>query len=802
MKTVKQVSEISASKEPVTIMNFMVAMAEKESRHNYCPAVGCDNKDGVWTAWLKLNDEGDDVYLKRLENGQWAEEIKVSSKPEMIYRPCMAAHPEDGVWVFWAENASGSWKICGRHYDTGGNLRNKWNHAEEGRPCNLACHLDCNNNIHLAWESHFPGRTVIKIAELANGKLSVPRTLSDPGFNSYDPSMASDSKGLLWVAYTSFQRGNYDIFCRSFDYEDNFTGKEIKVSWLNGYNYYPAVTVDSQDRAWFSFVSYRGEHWLGEQPPLVKTELRKRQHSFWLNKRYIHCACLDRGKWFIPVKYDAAQPFRCTGIVPAPENAGYPRIAFDTEGKLWLFYRYFDTKINYRSQISAVYHKGDSWSSPLIDEGGKDSLGDAESISLTRDNAGKFWYVRQADYRTNWEYFDKETGEGILLDSLNPVKAEGIPPQLYPLIRNYTPDSSSSNPDVNILTARREKTYRLVFGNIHRHSEISGCYRDYNGSLDLHYRQARDVMGEDFSAITDHGSNGDDLNWHKNLKALAVYYYPGSFVVIPSVEWTASGKSHTKSLGHYNVHYFGEDREAVPYTAKHSGYSDTPDKLWRLLGNKNVLTVVHHSADWDHYHQWDYCHPRFEPLVEIFQDLRGSAEYRSCPGTIGFRQTPGNGCFVQDALKRGYKLGFIGGGDHFGLALAGVYVESLSREGLFEALRKRRCFASTGIKLHMDFRLNGAFMGEILKLSKGEKRTLYIRITAPEIVRSVTIVRNNEDIYTHRGESGEEKFEYHDTEPLERLLQPREEGEPSIYYYLRVILRNGEMAWASPIWIF
>jgi len=787
--------------------NFKVTSGKKSFRHNYSPTIGIDESNGIWVAWLRPNKQGENIFLKRLQNNQWSEEIKATDKSRMIYHPCLSVHSQEGVWVFWAEKTTETWRLCGKSYDSSGNPKGDWEYVDENRPYNLRSHRDGDGNIYLAWESHSAGKTVIKMAGIVKGKLSTPWTISNPLFNSYDPSLASDSKGNLWIAYTSFQQGNYDIFCRSYNPEDKLPGKEQKVSWINGYSYYPTVAVDSQDRVWFSFVSYVGEYRMKELLPLVKTELRRRQHSFWLNQRYIYCVCLDKGKWYVPIKKDAPQPHRCTGVVPAPEDAIYPRVIFDSSGKLWVFYRYFwfnEKTCAWRSQITAVCHQGEQWSSPVI-EPAEELLGDAEPIPLVQDEAGKLWYAGQVDYRTHQEYFDKESREDIFLSFLDPARKEGNPPELYPLTKSYTPVIPSSNSETKTHLTLQGKQYQLVFGNIHRHSEISGCDRPYNGSFDLHYRQARDVMGESFSAITDHGSSGDDLNWHKNLKAIALYHSPPFFVAIPSVEWTASERKGIEklgeSLGHYNIHYFGEDREAVPYTARDFGYSDTPDKIWKLLADKKALTIVHHPADWDHHHGWDYYHPQFEPVVEIFQDLRGSAEYGSCPGSTGWRQTPRKGCYVQDALEKGYKLGFIGGGDHFGLALAGVYVETLNREGIFEALRQRRCFATTGIKLHIDFRLNQVFMGEVLQLNKEKKRILYVKVTAPEDIHSITIVRNNQDIYTHVGKSREENFEYHDDEPLKNLLQPRKMGAPSVYYYLRIILANGEMAWASPIWI-
>ena len=783
----------------------MVSRGEKKLRHNYSPFVEIDDENRIWVLWLRFDGEKENICLKKFENTTWSEEIKINREKVMIYSPCIVSLPKNGVWVFWGEKKEKFWKLCGKNYDAEGNLKNTWEYTDETRLYNLRSHRDRRGVIYLVWESHSPGKTVIKMLKIKGNNFSSPQVISNPLFNSYDPSLASDSQGNLWIVYSSFRKGNYDIYSRFYSSGGELS-REEKVNWIDAYSYYPTVAVDSQDRVWFSFVSYPGGYRLKEQFPLVKTGLRRKEHSFWLAHRYIYCVCLDRGKWYVPIKKDAPQPSRCTGVVPLPENAIYPRVVFDRYGKLWIFYRCFhfnEKTCAWRSQINAVYHRGEGWSSS-VKECKEEFLGDAEPISLVEDREGKFWYVWQADHRRFPEYFEKENGEEIYLGYLDPKDMEGTSPELYPLTRGYTPVIFSSSEIERDLTVGG-KRFRLVFGNIHRHSQISGCDRPYNGSFDLHYRHARDVMGESFSALTDHGTSGDDLNWYRNLKAVALYHFPRFFVVLPSVEWTASERKGVEklgeSLGHYNIHYFGEEREAVPYTARDFGYSDTPDRVWKLLGNKKALTIVHHPADWDHHHAWDYYNPQFEPVVEIFQDLRGSAEFRGCPGTTGWRQTPREGCFVQDALKKGFKLGFIGGGDHFGVAMAGVYVENLTRQGLFEAFKRRRCFATTGIKFFLDFRLNEAFMGEVLKRKAVKRRIIYVHVKGPVKIYSITIVRNNKDIYTLSGRNEEESFEYHDEEPWEKLIRPREYGNPSIYYYLRIIFENGEMGWSSPIWL-
>ena len=85
------------------------------------------------------------------------------------------------------------------------------------------------------------------------------------------------------------------------------------------------------------------------------------------------------------------------------------------------------------------------------------------------------------------------------------------------------------------------------------------------------------------------------------------------------------------------------------------------------------------------------------------------------------------GQFVQDILARGIRLGIIGGSDGHGLiwhhhagwkrdsqrtGLACVLAPDLSRQSIFDAIRKRRTFGTTGVKPRIDFRVNNHLMGD------------------------------------------------------------------------------------------
>jgi hypothetical protein len=173
------------------------------------------------------------------------------------------------------------------------------------------------------------------------------------------------------------------------------------------------------------------------------------------------------------------------------------------------------------------------------------------------------------------------------------------------------------------------------------------------------------------------------------------------------------------------------------------------------------------------------------------------------------------GHFAQDALAAGQRLGFVGGSDaHSGRpgypahsrryfdtdyfdwepecypgGFTGIYAEELSREAVFDAIRQRRCFATTGQRIVVDFKADGHWMGEEYKSSGAPH--LWVKVIGTAPLASVTVVKNNQDYISRPGTGQEMEFEFEKTE------RPRDTD----FYYVRVIQQDEEMAWSSPIWI-
>ena len=72
------------------------------------------------------------------------------------------------------------------------------------------------------------------------------------------------------------------------------------------------------------------------------------------------------------------------------------------------------------------------------------------------------------------------------------------------------------------------------------------------------------------------------------------------------------------------------------------------------------------------------------------------------------------GLSVLDGLERGYEFGFTSGGEHEGVGTTAVFAEENTREAVFDALRKRQVYGTTGDHIFLDFRVNEVLMGGVI----------------------------------------------------------------------------------------
>ncbi len=356
--------------------------------------------------------------------------------------------------------------------------------------------------------------------------------------------------------------------------------------------------------------------------------------------------------------------------------------------------------------------------------------------------------------------------------------------------------SGASNP---IVVLDQAPSLTLLWGDLHGHTARS----DGGGAPADYYRYARDVVGLDFAALTDHDDMLDEPEWTESKRVTNEFDAPGRFSTLIAYEWT-----HWVH-GHRCVYFAGDDAPIFRRTAVDTS---TPAGLWAALraSGAAVMTIAHHTrglrGTFDGGHaeiDWRAFPPPpdLERLVETYS-IHGHCENEALAG-LDFEGRKG---YVQDALRQGLRLGLMASGDdHSGhpgfgpgaqgepAGLIGVYVRANTRAAIWEALQARRVIGSTGARIVLDFSANGQPMGAEITLDTGAPGP---RLTAEawgagplarfELLRDAAVI-----FAATLDGSAHAVLQTTDDRPTAAVHS----------YYVRVTQKDGHMAWAGPIWI-
>ena len=324
---------------------------------------------------------------------------------------------------------------------------------------------------------------------------------------------------------------------------------------------------------------------------------------------------------------------------------------------------------------------------------------------------------------------------------------------------------------------------RTFFGDIHQHSAHSdGC-----GTAHEPYLRARHVYGDDFCALSDHesflGKRIGPGEWGY-LEAVAVHHETPDFATLLAYEWT--GKAFP-GPGHKVVYPPRAGQSIVSRDVEATG-----EGLLARLQAEGAFAVPHHVG-------WTGADiaahdPALQPVWEICS-CHGCYLHEDHPlGQRGDLRDQ----MMESILRRGLRMGFIACSDGHGLlfhhgvgrkrdsfrcGLTAVQAESCTREAILDALRQRRCYATSGVRILLDVDANGAPMGSILQADKVE---LVIRASAGVAIREVAWV-GPEGVIASSSPNA-----------LSATLACTSTAS---WGYARVVLEDGEMAWSSPVFL-
>jgi hypothetical protein len=382
-------------------------------------------------------------------------------------------------------------------------------------------------------------------------------------------------------------------------------------------------------------------------------------------------------------------------------------------------------------------------------------------------------------------------------------EGESAPPETQPLEMPGTDFSLAEKMEIcSANLPRQKKTHdgdelSLFWGDFHDHTDISVCVRDKNPPGHDLFANERDIEKLDFVAMTDHGYNYDRAQWAYNAEQTRNNHDAGRFVTFLGEEWTSSKNppapgGKMRRYGHRNL-VFKDPYHPHFYDSFDGDIS--PADLWEELEGHEFICIPHQLADWkgkgggNPPTDWNFVDERLQPVAEIFQ-ARQSYEYLGCPRQAP-QGAPFKGNYLQDAWAKGIVIGVIASPDHGGgNGKVGVWAKALTRDGIFEAVRARHTFGTSGAKMALFFKAGDAIMGDKARRPNGPIE-FEINALAMRDIREVVIFRNNEIAF--RAEPGDKRVELRwvDEKPLD---------VDHAWYYARIHAEDDELAWSSPIW--
>lgn len=356
---------------------------------------------------------------------------------------------------------------------------------------------------------------------------------------------------------------------------------------------------------------------------------------------------------------------------------------------------------------------------------------------------------------------------------------------------------------------------RIYFGDLHTHAPraLDPGHRPHGpfmahgvGTYAEAFRYARDVSGLDCVGVAwfPPPQNIEAIwsvpredDWEEYQAIVADFYKAGEFAPLVAIEL------NDPTAGHRVILYPDEGKRVT--TSK-------IEEIWPALKGTGAVVVPHHInvtseggyQNWQ-VQDWQRHNPEYQTVLEIAQN-RGAFETDQ-PG--GATVIGGGRASAQDALALGHRLGFVGGTDshhaqpgrntcsmagvdfhdHMTGGLTAIIAPELTREAIIQALRERRCYATTGARIVLDFQVDGHRMGAEFTATTSEV-AVTARVLGTAEIQRLEVVCNGDVVLEQPGIGRV-------TEINESLALP---GDQTSYFYLRVTQTDGHIAWSSPIW--
>jgi hypothetical protein len=814
---------------------------------SYTPGIDRDErakrfeKEPADLSYLAKESGGDQLWLRVQKNGAWSEPVAVTGGHGDIYKCNVTVDGKGKAWIFWSENKNwpkqdlANFEIWARSYENG-KLSEIINlSANAGNDVNAVATTDSHGRVWVAWQGARDNSfRILERHQTEDGSWTPEKTVSAQTGNCWTPAItATGKRSRIAIAWDTYEKGDYDVWVR--EYADGAAEEAQPVANSEKYEARPALTYDLDGRLWITY-ELSGATWGKDWGGLVRNKgiglyrdrqigLRVLEDGKWVEPSGSFVKALPgakrrRGPANLPVnrpepEATTRRPGQEAEAGPANTYNNIGRIACDRDGRIWLFARSregaFHTPIGSVWINYAAYYDGKDWVGPIILPHSDNLIYNFPAVAAHPQ--GGLLVAHSSDHRQDRHVarasggndsmsaardpFDNDIYISRLEISPGPVHISLAAARQTPVV-DAKPSPATIKERGEIENCRawkidyQGKPLQLIRGEFHRHTEISGDGGG-DGPLEDMWRYAIDVAGMDWLGCGDHDNGaGREYTWWLTQKTTDAFRLPGRFDPPFSYE-----RSVSYPEGHRNVVFAQRGVRTLPRLPRTDPepvvHAPDTQLLFKYLRQFNGVCASHSSAT-GMGTDWRDNDPVYEPMVEIYQGCRQSYERPGSPRSptaqdaIGGWKPKG---FVNLALLKGYKFSFESSSDHTSthISYAMVYSEGRSREDLLKAMRARHTYAATD-NIIADWRCGEHMQGDEFKI--GEAPVFHLKLAGTGPFSKVTIVKDDVEVKIIEPNKADVDLSWTDPNPTP--------GKTS-YYYARGEQADGELVWASPMWI-
>ena len=358
-----------------------------------------------------------------------------------------------------------------------------------------------------------------------------------------------------------------------------------------------------------------------------------------------------------------------------------------------------------------------------------------------------------------------------------------------------------------------EATFQRYFGQLHSHTQ----YSDGAGSLEsaLAYVKALpDNANVDFVAFTDHSNYFDksgaanpegalydmtkateysQQTWKSYKDAVAAFNADnaGSMVAIAGFEMTWSG-----GPGHINTFntpgIVSRNNTTLNNKTKDAGLQAYYKLLSQTEGVDSISQFNHPGTTFGNFIDFGYWDAVVDTRMYMVEVGNGEGQI----GAGGYY--PSYEQYIM-ALDKGWHVAPTNNQDnHKGKwgnandARDVILTDDFTEDGIYEALRARRMYATEDKNLELDYTVNGNMMGSIIDVP--EKLNFEISFNDPDRTDSIAKV----ELVVN---SGKVAYTWDSAADLTKGSVSVELAPEYTYYFVRVTEGDGDLAVTAPVWV-